>query len=100
MLLECCFEYRFFCISSAAHRKVDSSDMQDLVQMMTQTLKMAGGDGACEVEFKLNRKYRDTLVLHGKAQQEAKDLSLSKISIGELIKLYYFKADLSAAMCV
>lgn len=68
-------------VGDCRERKVDSSDMQDLVQMMTQTLKMAGGDGACEVEFKLNRKYRDTLVLHGKAQQEAKDLSLSKISI-------------------
>uniref|UniRef100_A0A3B4T5I8 non-specific serine/threonine protein kinase n=1 Tax=Seriola dumerili TaxID=41447 RepID=A0A3B4T5I8_SERDU len=74
-------------------RKAESSDMQDLVHMMTQTLRMDVGDGVSEVdkgrsgstalpEFKLNRKYRDTLVLHGKAQEEAENLSLGEIPIG------------------
>ncbi|XP_056250928.1 serine/threonine-protein kinase Nek4 isoform X1 [Seriola aureovittata] len=74
-------------------RKAESSDMQDLVHMMTQTLRMDVGDGVSEVdkgrssstalpEFRLNRKYRDTLVLHGKAQEEAENLSLGEIPIG------------------
>ncbi|KAM3621355.1 uncharacterized protein V6R79_009955 [Siganus canaliculatus] len=72
-------------------RKSDSSDMQDLVHMMTQTLRMDNGDAVSEVdkrrqgsaaEFKLNRKYRDTLVLHGKARDEAENLSLGEIPIG------------------
>ncbi|KAI3370254.1 hypothetical protein L3Q82_025041 [Scortum barcoo] len=74
-------------------RKTESSDMQDLVHMMTQTLRMDIGDCLSEVdkgrfgsmalpEFKLNRKYRDTLVLHGKAREEAENLSLGEIPIG------------------
>ncbi|XP_034725270.1 serine/threonine-protein kinase Nek4 isoform X2 [Etheostoma cragini] len=74
-------------------RKTESSDMQDLVHMMTQTLTMDNGDGMSEVdkgrfgstalpEFKLNRKYRDTLVLHGKGRGEAENLSLGEIPIG------------------
>ncbi|XP_071349793.1 serine/threonine-protein kinase Nek4 isoform X2 [Trachinotus anak] len=74
-------------------RKTESSDIQDLVHMMTQTLRMDVGDGVSEMdkgrsgpsalpEFKLNRKYRDTLVLHGKAREEAENLSLGEIPIG------------------
>ncbi|GAA6215888.1 serine/threonine-protein kinase Nek4 [Lates japonicus] len=74
-------------------RKTESSDMQDLVNMMTQTLRMDAGDGVSKVdtsrfgstalpEFKLNRKYRDTLVIHGKAREEAENLSLGEIPIG------------------
>ncbi|XP_040889391.1 serine/threonine-protein kinase Nek4 [Toxotes jaculatrix] len=74
-------------------RKTESSDMQDLVHMMTQTLRMDIGDGVSEVdksrfgstalpEFKLNRKYRDTLVLHGKARVDAENLSLGEIPKG------------------
>ncbi|XP_059185217.1 serine/threonine-protein kinase Nek4 isoform X2 [Centropristis striata] len=74
-------------------RKTESRDMQDLVHMMTQTLRMDTGGGVSEQEksrfgssalpeFKLNRKYRDTLVLHGKAQEEAENLSLGEIPIG------------------
>ncbi|XP_074542644.1 serine/threonine-protein kinase Nek4 [Halichoeres trimaculatus] len=72
-------------------KKTETSDMQDLVQMMTQTLRMDIGDSVNEVdkdrfgstsypEFKLNRKYRDTLVLHGKARDE--NLSLGEIPTG------------------
>ncbi|CAL8336145.1 unnamed protein product [Merluccius merluccius] len=58
--------------------KSESTDMQDMVQMMTQTLRMDGRDSANDIvcgstalpEFKLNRKYRDTLVLHGKAREQ------------------------------
>lgn len=67
--------------------------MQDLVQVMTHTLRMDIADAASEVEksklgssalpeFKLNRRYRDTLVLHGKACREAEDLSLGEIPKG------------------
>lgn len=70
--------------------------MQDLVHMMTQTLSMDIGDSVSEVdkgrlgstalpEFKLNRKYRDTLVLHGKAREEAENLSLGEIPIGQML---------------
>lgn len=59
--------------------------------MMTQTLRMEIGDGVCDgrrfgstalPEFKLNRRYRDTLVLHGKAREEAESLSLGEIPTG------------------
>nr|XP_046240180.1 serine/threonine-protein kinase Nek4 isoform X2 [Scatophagus argus] len=74
-------------------RKMESNDMQDLVHMMTQTLGMDIGDSVSKVdkdrsgstalpEFKLNRKYRDTLMLHGKAREEAENLSLGEIPIG------------------
>ncbi|XP_077948363.1 serine/threonine-protein kinase Nek4 isoform X8 [Gasterosteus aculeatus] len=73
-------------------RKTESRDIQDLVHMMTQTLNMDIGDCVGEVdkdrfgstavpEFKLNRKYRDTLVLHGKARGEAENLSLREAPI-------------------
>ncbi|XP_011612536.1 serine/threonine-protein kinase Nek4 [Takifugu rubripes] len=63
-------------------RKAESCDMQDLVQMMTQTLRMDIEDSVNEAdkgifgltalpEFKLNGKYRDTLALHGKSGEEA-----------------------------
>ncbi|KAJ8265410.1 hypothetical protein COCON_G00145090 [Conger conger] len=59
--------------------KSESSEMQDLVQLMTQTLQMDSREVVCEpdapgpaarAEFKLNRRYRDTLVLHGKATEQ------------------------------
>lgn len=70
--------------------------MQDLVQMMTQTLRMDVEDGVSVVykdkfgsttlpEFKLNRKYRDTLMLHGKGREEAENLSLGEIPIGKML---------------
>ncbi|XP_030585636.1 serine/threonine-protein kinase Nek4 isoform X2 [Archocentrus centrarchus] len=73
-------------------RKTESSEMHDLVDMMTQTLRMDAGDGVSEgdkgrfgstalPEFKLNRKYRDTLVLHGKAREKVENLSLGEIPI-------------------
>uniref|UniRef100_A0A4W5MFZ1 Serine/threonine-protein kinase Nek4 n=1 Tax=Hucho hucho TaxID=62062 RepID=A0A4W5MFZ1_9TELE len=64
--------------------KSESSDMQDLVQMMTQTLRMDGIDTVRSIplaEFKLNRKYRDTLMLHGKAREE-QEFHFSELSTG------------------
>lgn len=68
--------------------------MQDLVQMMTQTLRMDGKDAVCEpdsvrsgstllAEFKLNRKYRDTLVLHGKVREEQEEFHFSELPTGQ-----------------
>ncbi|XP_037535580.1 serine/threonine-protein kinase Nek4 [Nematolebias whitei] len=72
-------------------RKTESCDMHDLVHMMTQTLRMDVGDGGHEVdksrpdstlpEFKLNRRYRDTLALHGRARGEPQNLSMGEIPI-------------------
>uniref|UniRef100_K7FW28 Serine/threonine-protein kinase Nek4 n=1 Tax=Pelodiscus sinensis TaxID=13735 RepID=K7FW28_PELSI len=57
--------------------KSNTNEMNDLVQLMTQTLKMDSKEN-CEYpsiltpasEFKLHRKYRDTLILHGKISNE------------------------------
>lgn len=65
-------------MSSVMCRKAESCDMQDLVQMMTQTLRMDTENRVNETgkgtfgltalpEFKINKKYRDTLALHGKS---------------------------------
>lgn len=60
--------------------------MNDLVQLMTWTLKMDSKENSeCCVtstpapEFKLNRKYRDTLILHGKSPDESEELKMEEI---------------------
>ncbi|XP_072928818.1 serine/threonine-protein kinase Nek4 isoform X1 [Hemitrygon akajei] len=60
--------------------KPDSSEIHDLVKLMTQTLKRDSKDAneenpfpARTPEFKLQRKYRDTLILHGKSEEEPED---------------------------
>ncbi|XP_039626400.1 serine/threonine-protein kinase Nek4 isoform X3 [Polypterus senegalus] len=65
--------------------KSDFNEMQDLVQLMTQTLKMDSKElhgtpstAAATPEFKLNRKYRDTLLLHGKAHEEQREFLFSE----------------------
>ena len=69
--------------------------MQDLVQMMTQTLRMDVREAVCEPdgcsigsralpEFRLNRRYRDTLLLHGKAREE-QDFPFSEIPTGQSV---------------
>lgn len=84
------FCFHIFC------RKAESCDMQDLVQMMTQTLRMDIEDSVNEAdkgifgltalpEFKINRKYRDTLALHGKSREEGEDLSLGHIPLGLIL---------------
>ncbi|KAG8523924.1 Serine/threonine-protein kinase Nek4 [Galemys pyrenaicus] len=66
--------------------KGQTNEMSDLVQMMTQTLKLDSKD-SCEdllvpdpvSEFKLHRKYRDTLILHGKVAEETEGLHFKEL---------------------
>ncbi|NWT89582.1 NEK4 kinase, partial [Lanius ludovicianus] len=67
-------------------RKSNVNEMNDLVQLMTWTLKMDSKENSeCCVtstpapEFKLNRKYRDTLILHGKSPDESEELKMEEI---------------------
>ncbi|XP_059505799.1 serine/threonine-protein kinase Nek4 isoform X2 [Stegostoma tigrinum] len=60
--------------------KADSNEMHDLVKLMTQTLSMDSKDvyrenlmPAPKPEFRLQRRYRDTLILHGKAKEDLED---------------------------
>ncbi|XP_042307932.1 serine/threonine-protein kinase Nek4 isoform X2 [Sceloporus undulatus] len=51
-----------------------TNEMNDLVQVMTRTLKMDNKENCSqsaipESQFRVNRKYRDTLILHGKASE-------------------------------
>lgn len=68
--------------------------MQDLVQMMTQTLHMDLRDGSFESngprcnstqmpEFRLNRKYRDTLMLHGRAKDGRGDYQIGDFPLDD-----------------
>ncbi|KFV67533.1 Serine/threonine-protein kinase Nek4, partial [Dryobates pubescens] len=68
-------------------RKSSMNEMNDLVQLMTRTLKMDSKENseycvtsAPAPEFKLHRKYRDTLILHGKSPDELEELKLEEIS--------------------
>lgn len=58
--------------------KSHTNEMKDLVQLMTQTLRLEAKESYEDLqilnpgsEFRLHRKYRDTLVLHGKVAEEA-----------------------------
>ncbi|XP_047701678.1 serine/threonine-protein kinase Nek4 isoform X3 [Prionailurus viverrinus] len=67
-------------------QKGHTNEMSDLVQLMTQTLKLDPKE-SCEdllvpdpvSEFKLHRKYRDTLILHGKVAEEAEELHFKEL---------------------
>ncbi|XP_032860491.2 serine/threonine-protein kinase Nek4 isoform X5 [Tyto alba] len=68
-------------------RKSNVNEMNDLVQLMTWTLKMDSKENSeyCVAstpapEFKLHRKYRDTLILHGKSPSESEELKFEEIS--------------------
>ncbi|XP_049719244.1 serine/threonine-protein kinase Nek4 isoform X4 [Elephas maximus indicus] len=62
--------------------KNHTNEMSDLVQLMTQTLKLDSKE-SCEdlpvSEFKLHRKYRDTLILHGKIAEETEELRFKEL---------------------
>ncbi|NXU71164.1 NEK4 kinase, partial [Oreotrochilus melanogaster] len=67
-------------------RKSSMNEMNDLVQLMTRTLKMDSKENSEHCvsshpapEFKLHRKYRDTLILHGKSPDESKELKFEDI---------------------
>ncbi|XP_065498380.1 serine/threonine-protein kinase Nek4 isoform X1 [Caloenas nicobarica] len=66
--------------------KSNMNEMNDLVQLMTRTLKMDSKENSeyCVTsnpapEFKLHRKYRDTLILHGKSPDESEELKFEEI---------------------
>ncbi|KAM9227257.1 serine/threonine-protein kinase Nek4 [Leptosomus discolor] len=68
-------------------RKSNMNEMNDLVQLMTWTLKIDSKENSeyCLTstpapEFKLHRKYRDTLILHGKSPDESEELKFEEIS--------------------
>ncbi|XP_015671348.1 serine/threonine-protein kinase Nek4 [Protobothrops mucrosquamatus] len=63
--------------SDGDYKERKSNEMNDLLQLMTQTLKMDNIENYSQFamstpdsQFRLNRKYRDTLILHGKAAEE------------------------------
>ncbi|XP_075403622.1 serine/threonine-protein kinase Nek4 isoform X2 [Tenrec ecaudatus] len=66
--------------------KGHTNEMHDLVQLMTQTLKLDPPE-SCEdlavpnppPAFRLHRKYRDTLVLHGKVAEEAEGFRFKEL---------------------
>nr|XP_012627016.1 serine/threonine-protein kinase Nek4 isoform X5 [Microcebus murinus] len=66
--------------------KGHTNEMSALVQLMTQTLKLDSKESCDDLpvpnpvsEFKLHRKYRDTLILHGKVAEEADDLHFEEL---------------------
>ncbi|XP_062466250.1 serine/threonine-protein kinase Nek4 isoform X5 [Pezoporus occidentalis] len=68
-------------------RKSNVNEMNDLVQLMTWTLKMDSKENSVNCatstpapEFKLHRKYRDTLILHGKSPGESEEFKFEDIS--------------------
>ncbi|KFQ36915.1 Serine/threonine-protein kinase Nek4, partial [Mesitornis unicolor] len=68
-------------------KKSNMNEMNDLVQLMTWTLKMDSKENSeyCVTstpapEFKFHRKYRDTLILHGKSPDEPEELKFEDIS--------------------
>ncbi|XP_054585772.1 serine/threonine-protein kinase Nek4 isoform X2 [Eptesicus fuscus] len=68
--------------------KGHSSEMSDLVQLMTQTLKLDSKENYEDLpvpdpvsEFKLHRKYRDTLILHGKVAEQAEELHFKELPL-------------------
>ncbi|NXD64138.1 NEK4 kinase, partial [Eolophus roseicapillus] len=68
-------------------RKSNMNEMKDLVQLMTWTLKMDSKENSANCatstpapEFKLHKKYRDTLILHGKSPAESEELKFEDIS--------------------
>ncbi|XP_069721950.1 serine/threonine-protein kinase Nek4 isoform X2 [Phaenicophaeus curvirostris] len=66
-------------------KKSSMNETNDLVQLMTWTLKMDSKESehcvtsAPAPEFKLRRKYRDTLILHGKLPDESEELKFEEI---------------------
>lgn len=66
--------------------KSHSNEMSDLMQLMTQTLKLDSKESCDDLpvptpgaEFRLHRKYRDTLVLHGKVAEESEELRFKEL---------------------
>ncbi|KAM3915087.1 serine/threonine-protein kinase Nek4 [Leptodactylus fuscus] len=66
----------------------DSGEMNDLVNLMTQTLHMERDEGqmppaVCK-EFRLNRRYRDTFMLHKRTSEEQEEISFEDLALDNL----------------
>ncbi|XP_053456108.1 serine/threonine-protein kinase Nek4 isoform X3 [Nycticebus coucang] len=66
--------------------KGHTNEMSALVQLMTQTLKLDSNESYEDLpvpnpvsEFKLHRKYRDTLILHGKVAEGADEIHFKEL---------------------
>ncbi|XP_069329802.1 serine/threonine-protein kinase Nek4 isoform X3 [Eulemur rufifrons] len=66
--------------------KGHTNEMSALVQLMTQTLKLDSKESCDDFpvpnpvsEFRLHRKYQDTLILHGKVAEEADELHFEEL---------------------
>nr|XP_056703146.1 serine/threonine-protein kinase Nek4 [Euleptes europaea] len=73
--------------SDSDYKEGKTNEMNDLVQLMTRTLNMDNKENCersavpvPESQFKLNRKYRDTLILHGKAPEEPDAFQMQEVS--------------------
>ncbi|XP_018417978.1 PREDICTED: serine/threonine-protein kinase Nek4 [Nanorana parkeri] len=78
----------------------DSGDMNDLVDLMTQTLYMEKdksqlSPAACK-EFRIHRKYRDTLMLHGRAHEDQEDIFFQDIPSDNLTVPQKFRRMIEA----
>ncbi|NXO92316.1 NEK4 kinase, partial [Certhia brachydactyla] len=76
-------------------KKSNVNEINDLVQLMTWTLKMDSKENSecCGTlttapEFKLHRKYRDTLILHGKSPDESEEVKMEEIPSDTLLVPY------------
>ncbi|XP_029099779.1 serine/threonine-protein kinase Nek4 isoform X5 [Monodon monoceros] len=76
----------------AKEGKGHTNEMSDLVQLMTQTLNLDSKESYEDLpvpepvsEFKLHRKYRDTLILHGKVAEEAEELRFKELPSGAIV---------------
>ncbi|XP_077181918.1 serine/threonine-protein kinase Nek4 isoform X2 [Paroedura picta] len=63
-----------------------TNEMNDLVQLMTRTLNMDNKENrehsavsVPDSQFRLNRKYRDTLILHGKVSEEPDEFQFQEV---------------------
>ncbi|XP_058028638.1 serine/threonine-protein kinase Nek4 isoform X3 [Ahaetulla prasina] len=72
--------------SDGDYKERKSDEMNDLLRLMTQTLKMDKIESYSQFampipdsQFKLNRKYRDTLILHGKAAEEPDEYQFQEL---------------------
>ncbi|XP_034295082.1 serine/threonine-protein kinase Nek4 isoform X4 [Pantherophis guttatus] len=72
--------------SDGDYKERKSNEMNDLLQLMTQTLKMDNIESYSQFtmptpdsQFRLNRKYRDTLILHGKAAEEPDEFQFQEL---------------------
>ncbi|XP_072203622.1 serine/threonine-protein kinase Nek4 isoform X2 [Excalfactoria chinensis] len=73
-------------------KKSSMSEVNELVQLMTWTLKTDPMENSeCPVtstpapEFKLHRKYRDTLILHGKSPEESEDFKFKEVPSADML---------------